>query len=112
MPVDHPVLPIGADLQLEGGDVVRFLRFLWNGTLGSDACKDFQSMEVHLLARKKCINIQQCFNVLTKFLECFKWHKFQDILKSDGKGDEGLNMDSRAIILERRYCPKPGSLSS
>lgn len=35
--VDHPVLPVGADLQLEGGDVVRLLSFLGNGALGGDA---------------------------------------------------------------------------
>lgn len=53
MPVDHPVLPIGADLQLEGVDVVSLLSFFGNGTLGGDACKHFQSVEVNLLARKE-----------------------------------------------------------
>lgn len=53
MPVDHPVLPIGADLQLERVDVVSLLSFFGNGTLGGDACKHFQSVEVNLLARKK-----------------------------------------------------------
>lgn len=53
MPVDHPVLPIGADLQLECVDVVSLLSFFGNGTLGGDACKHFQSVEVNLLARKK-----------------------------------------------------------
>lgn len=52
MSVDHPVLPIGADLQLEGGDVVSLLSFLRNGSLGGDACENLQGMEVHLLARK------------------------------------------------------------
>lgn len=53
MSVDHPVLSIGADLQLEGGDMVNLLRFLRNGALGGDACKHLQSMEVHLLAGKR-----------------------------------------------------------
>lgn len=35
--VDHPVLAVGADLNLEGGDVVRLLGFFRNGALGGDA---------------------------------------------------------------------------
>ena len=53
VPVDHPVLSVGADLQLEGGHVVRLLSFLRNGALGGDACQHLQSMEVHLLAGKR-----------------------------------------------------------
>lgn len=52
MSVDHPVLSIGADLQLESGDMVSLLSFLRNGALGGDACKHLQSMEVHLLVDK------------------------------------------------------------
>lgn len=48
--VDHPVLSVGADLQLEGGDVVSLLSFLRNGALGGDAGEYLQSVEVHLLA--------------------------------------------------------------
>lgn len=46
--VDHPVLPVGADLQLEGGDVVGLLGLLGDGALGGDAGEHFQSVEVHL----------------------------------------------------------------
>lgn len=53
MPVDHPVLAVGADLQLEGGDIVSLESFLRYGALGGDACEHFQSVEVHLSARKR-----------------------------------------------------------
>lgn len=46
--VDHPVLPVGADLQLEGGDVVGLLRLLGNGTLRGDARQNLQEVEVDL----------------------------------------------------------------
>lgn len=49
--VDHPVLPVGADFQLERGDVVGLLGILGDGTLGGDAGKHFQSVEVHLSPR-------------------------------------------------------------
>lgn len=55
MSVDHPVLPIGANLQLEGVDKVRLLSFFGNCTLGGNACEHFQGMEVHLLVME--INI-------------------------------------------------------
>lgn len=67
MPVDHPVLPIGADFQFEGVDVVSLLSFFGNGTLGGDACKHFQSVEVNLLARKKKNIINFLFFFLVKF---------------------------------------------
>lgn len=51
--VDHPVLPVGADLQLEGGDVVGLLGLLGDGALGGDAGEHFQSVEVHLSPRKE-----------------------------------------------------------
>lgn len=53
MPVDHPVFAVGADLQLEGGDIVSLQSFLRNGALGGDAREHFQSVEVHLSARKR-----------------------------------------------------------
>ena len=52
MSVDHPVLSIGADLKLKGGDMVRLLSFLRNGALCGDSCQHLQSMEIHLLATK------------------------------------------------------------
>lgn len=51
--VYHPVLSIGADLQLEGGDVVGLLGILGDGTLGGDAGEHFQSVKVHLSIRKE-----------------------------------------------------------
>lgn len=48
VPVDHPVLPVGADLQLEGGDVVRLLRLLRNGALCGNARKNFEEVEINL----------------------------------------------------------------
>lgn len=48
VPVDHPVLAVGADLQFEGGDVVGLLRLLGNGALGGDARQDLQELEVDL----------------------------------------------------------------
>lgn len=38
VPVHHPVLPVGADFQFEGCDVVGLLRLLGNGALCGDAC--------------------------------------------------------------------------
>lgn len=51
--VDHPVLPVGADFQLEGGDAVRLLGVLGDGTLGGDASEHLQCVEVHLSPRKE-----------------------------------------------------------
>lgn len=48
VPVDHPVLAVGADFQFEGGDVVGLLRLLGNGALGGDARQDLQELEVDL----------------------------------------------------------------
>lgn len=48
MSVDHPVLSIGADLQLEGGDVIGLLRLLGDSTLGGDAREDPEEVQVHL----------------------------------------------------------------
>lgn len=36
--IHHPVFSVCADLQLEGGDVVRLLRFLRDGALCGDPC--------------------------------------------------------------------------
>lgn len=46
--VHHPVLAVGADLQLEGGNVVRLLCLLGDGALRGDACQDFEELEVDL----------------------------------------------------------------
>lgn len=51
--VDHPVLPVGANFQFEGGDVVGLLGVLGDGTLGGDASEHFKSVEVHLSPRKE-----------------------------------------------------------
>lgn len=51
--VDHPVLPIGADLQLKGLDVVGLLGLLGYGPLRGNASQHLEEMEVHLLERKK-----------------------------------------------------------
>lgn len=48
VPVHHPVLAVGADLQLEGGDVVGLLRLLGNGPLCGDAGQNLQEVEVNL----------------------------------------------------------------
>lgn len=48
VPVDHPVLAVGADLQFEGGDVVGLLRLLGNGALGGYARQNLQELEVDL----------------------------------------------------------------
>lgn len=46
--VHHPVLAVGADLQLEVGHVVRLLCLLGDGALRGDACQDFEELEVDL----------------------------------------------------------------
>lgn len=46
--VDHPVLAVGADFQLEVGDVVRLLCLLGDGALCGDARQDFEELEVDL----------------------------------------------------------------
>lgn len=48
MPVDHPVLPIGADFQFEGGDVVGLLGLFGNGPLCGNACQNLQEVEINL----------------------------------------------------------------
>lgn len=48
VPVHHPVLAVGADLQLEVGDVVGLLRLLGNGALRDDARQNFQELQVDL----------------------------------------------------------------
>ena len=48
MAVDHPVLPVGADLQLKGGDIVGLLRLLGDGPLCGNASQYLEEMEVHL----------------------------------------------------------------
>lgn len=53
VPVHHPVLAVGADLQLEVGDVVGLLRFLGNGALRGDARQNFQELQVDLWGKKE-----------------------------------------------------------
>lgn len=48
MSVHHPVLAVGADLQLEVGNVVGLLCLLGDGALRGDACQDFEELEVDL----------------------------------------------------------------
>ena len=48
VPVDHPVLPVGADLQFEGGDVVRLLCLFANSPLCSDARQNLKEVKVNL----------------------------------------------------------------
>lgn len=48
VPVDHPVLPVGADLQFKGSDVVGLLRLLGNGPLRGDPRQHLQEVEVDL----------------------------------------------------------------
>lgn len=48
MSVDHPVLPIGADFQFEGGDVVGLLGLFGNGPLCGNACQNLQEVEINL----------------------------------------------------------------
>jgi len=48
VPVDHPVLSVGADLQLEGRDVVGLQRLLGNGPLRGDSRQNLQEVEVNL----------------------------------------------------------------
>lgn len=50
--VDHPVLPVGADLQFEGGDIVGLLRLLRNGSLCGNARQHLQELEVNLGTRR------------------------------------------------------------
>lgn len=113
MPVDHPVLPIGADLQLEGGDIIRFLCFLWNGTLRGDACNNFQSMEVHLLERsKKHVNIRHCFKVPKTVAK----HVSNDInsrtVKKGRETGQRQDVDGRDIIRHKQKYPSSWPLFS
>lgn len=48
MAVHHPVLSVGADLQLEGCDVVGLLRFLGYGTLCGNTGQNLEEMKIHL----------------------------------------------------------------
>lgn len=48
VPVHHPVLAVGADFQLEVGNVVRLLRLLGDGALRGDASQNFEELEVDL----------------------------------------------------------------
>lgn len=51
--VHHPVLAVGADLQLVGTDVVALLGFPRDGTLGGNGCEHSQELEVHLSREKR-----------------------------------------------------------
>lgn len=51
--VHHPVLPIGADLQLVGTDIVALLGFSRDGTLCGNGCEHSQEVEVHLSRGKR-----------------------------------------------------------
>lgn len=53
MSVHHPVLPIGADLQLVSTDIVPVLGFSGDGTLCSNGCEHSQEVEVHLYKGKR-----------------------------------------------------------
>lgn len=53
MSVHHPVLPIGADLQLVGTDIVAILGFSGDGTLCGDGCEHSKELEVHLSRGKR-----------------------------------------------------------
>lgn len=53
VPVHHPVLAVGADLQLEVGDVVGLLRLLGDGALRDDARQNFQELQVDLGGGRK-----------------------------------------------------------
>lgn len=53
MSVHHPVLPIGADLQLIGTDIVAILGFSGDGTLCGNGCEHSQEVEVHLSRGKR-----------------------------------------------------------
>lgn len=49
VPVDHPVLSVGADLQFEGGDIVGLLSLFGNGALRGDAGQNLQELKVNLI---------------------------------------------------------------
>lgn len=53
MPEHHPILTIGADLQLVGVDIVAILCFSGDGTLGSNGCQHRQETKVHLVGFSK-----------------------------------------------------------
>lgn len=53
VPVHHPVLPVGADFQLESGDVVGLLGLLGHGPLCGDARQNLQELEVNLGEKKE-----------------------------------------------------------
>lgn len=58
MAVHHPVLSVGADLHLEGCDVVGLLRFLGYGTLCGNTGQNLEEMKIHLEKRgEKCIKL-------------------------------------------------------
>lgn len=48
MPVHHPVLAIGAELQFEGGDVVRLLSLFGDGALCGYTSQNLEEVEVNL----------------------------------------------------------------
>lgn len=48
MPVHHPVLSIGADLQFEGGDIVGLLSLFRYGSLCGNPCQNLEEMKVNL----------------------------------------------------------------
>lgn len=51
--IHHPVLPVGADLQLVGTDIVPVLGFPGDGTLCGNGCEHSQEVEVHLSRGKR-----------------------------------------------------------
>lgn len=53
MSVHHPVLPVGADLQLVSTNIVPILGFSGDGTLCSNGCEHSQEVEIHLYRGKR-----------------------------------------------------------
>lgn len=52
VPVDHPILSVGANFQFEGCYIVGLLGLLGDGSLGSDPSQNLEELKIHL--GKKC----------------------------------------------------------
>lgn len=52
VPVHHPVLSVSAELQFEGGDIIRLGGFLGDRSLCGDPCQNLEEVQVHLKMHK------------------------------------------------------------
>lgn len=94
MSVDHPVLSISADFQLEGGDVINLLSFLWDGALSGDSRQNLQRMEVHLFVGKE------------DFLYWSAWMIWTPKCRTEWYGQKKIKHKTKSLVWQQKATTK------